>query len=128
MSQEVKVPTVGESITEVTIAEWVKKDGDYVEMDEIIAELESDKATFELNAPHAGVLQTRASEGDTLEIGTIICEIDPDGETPTVRPKRLKLKINRLKRNVLPTMRKTLNLLKKNQNRQQVKPSQPVRW
>lgn len=81
MSQEIKVPTVGESITEVTVAEWVKKDGDYVEMDEIIAELESDKATFELNAPHAGVLQTRANEGDTLEIGAIICEIDPDGQS-----------------------------------------------
>ncbi|MGB3585407.1 MAG: 2-oxoglutarate dehydrogenase complex dihydrolipoyllysine-residue succinyltransferase [Tunicatimonas sp.] len=81
MSQEIKVPTVGESITEVTIAEWVKNDGDYVEMDEVIAELESDKATFELNAPHAGVLQTRASEGDTLEIGTVICEIDPDGKS-----------------------------------------------
>jgi len=81
MSQEIKVPTVGESITEVTIAEWVKKDGEYVEMDEVIAELESDKATFELNAPHAGVLQTRASEGDTLEIGAIICEIDPDGKS-----------------------------------------------
>jgi 2-oxoglutarate dehydrogenase E2 component (dihydrolipoamide succinyltransferase) len=80
MSQEIKVPTVGESITEVTIAEWVKKDGEYVEMDEVIAELESDKATFELNAPHAGVLQTRAKEGDTLEIGAIICEIDPDGQ------------------------------------------------
>ena len=82
MSQEFIVPTVGESITEVTIAEWVKIDGDYVEMDEVIAELESDKATFELNAPHAGVLQTRASEGDTLEIGTIICEIEP-GDQPS---------------------------------------------
>ncbi|WKN46023.1 2-oxoglutarate dehydrogenase complex dihydrolipoyllysine-residue succinyltransferase [Tunicatimonas pelagia] len=81
MSQEIKVPTVGESITEVTIAEWVKNDGDYVEMDEVIAELESDKATFELNAPHAGTLQTKANEGDTLEVGAIICEIDPDGKS-----------------------------------------------
>lgn len=81
MSKEIKVPTVGESITEVTIAEWVKKDGDYVEMDEVIAELESDKATFELNAPQAGVLHTKASQGDTLEIGAIICEIDPDGQS-----------------------------------------------
>ena len=80
MSQEIKVPTVGESITEVTIAEWVKKDGEYVEMDEVIAELESDKATFELNAPQAGVLHTKASQGDTLEIGAVICEIDPDGK------------------------------------------------
>nr|WKN39083.1 2-oxoglutarate dehydrogenase complex dihydrolipoyllysine-residue succinyltransferase [Tunicatimonas sp. TK19036] len=81
MSQEIKVPTVGESITEVTIAEWVKKDGEYVEMDEVIAELESDKATFELNAPHAGVLHTKASQGDTLEIGAVICEIDGDAKS-----------------------------------------------
>ncbi|MEQ9440775.1 MAG: 2-oxoglutarate dehydrogenase complex dihydrolipoyllysine-residue succinyltransferase [Cyclobacteriaceae bacterium] len=80
MSKEIKVPTVGESITEVTIAEWVKSDGEYVEMDEVIAELESDKATFELNAPQAGVLHTRANQGDTLEIGAIICEIDPDAK------------------------------------------------
>ncbi|MEO0332150.1 MAG: 2-oxoglutarate dehydrogenase complex dihydrolipoyllysine-residue succinyltransferase, partial [Bacteroidota bacterium] len=73
-------------------AEWVKNDGDYVEMDEVIAELESDKATFELNAPHAGVLQTRASEGDTLEIGAVICEIDPDGKSngQTSEPKEEK--------------------------------------
>ncbi|MDZ7649296.1 MAG: biotin/lipoyl-containing protein [Cytophagales bacterium] len=51
---QVKVPTVGESITEVTIANWLKKDGDVVKMDEVIAELESDKATFELTAPQAG--------------------------------------------------------------------------
>ena len=57
MSEKVKVPTVGESITEVTIASWLKNDGDYVEMDEVIAELESDKATFELPAPKAGVLK-----------------------------------------------------------------------
>ncbi|MEM9832287.1 MAG: 2-oxoglutarate dehydrogenase complex dihydrolipoyllysine-residue succinyltransferase [Bacteroidota bacterium] len=80
MSQEVKVPTVGESITEVTIAEWVKHDGDYVEMDEVIAELESDKATFELNAPYAGTLKIKADEGDTLEIGAVICEINSNGQ------------------------------------------------
>jgi 2-oxoglutarate dehydrogenase E2 component (dihydrolipoamide succinyltransferase) len=57
MAQQVKVPTVGESITEVTIANWLKKDGDVVKMDEVIAELESDKATFELTSPQAGVLK-----------------------------------------------------------------------
>jgi 2-oxoglutarate dehydrogenase E2 component (dihydrolipoamide succinyltransferase) len=54
MALEIKVPTVGESISEVTIARWNKKDGDYVEMDELLCELESDKATFELNAEAAG--------------------------------------------------------------------------
>ena len=80
MSLEIKVPAVGESITEVTIGQWFKKDGDYVEMDEVICELESDKATFELTAEAAGVLKTKAGEGDTLEIGAVICEINTDGQ------------------------------------------------
>ncbi len=80
MSLEIKVPTVGESITEVTIAQWLKQDGDYVEMDEVICERESDKATFELNAETAGVLKIRAEEGETLEIGAVICEIDADAK------------------------------------------------
>ncbi|HLT06854.1 MAG TPA: 2-oxoglutarate dehydrogenase complex dihydrolipoyllysine-residue succinyltransferase [Cyclobacteriaceae bacterium] len=79
MSVEIKVPTVGESITEVTIGQWFKQDGDYVEMDEVLCELESDKATFELTAEAAGVLKTNAKEGDTLEIGAVICTIDPEG-------------------------------------------------
>lgn len=81
MSLEIKVPAVGESITEVTIASWTKKEGDHVEMDEIIAELESDKATFELSAEQAGILHIKASEGDTVEVGTVICEIEPDGKS-----------------------------------------------
>ncbi|WP_194774181.1 2-oxoglutarate dehydrogenase complex dihydrolipoyllysine-residue succinyltransferase [Pararhodonellum marinum] len=76
MSLEIKVPTVGESITEVTIGQWFKKDGEYVEMDEVICELESDKATFELTAEASGVLKIKAEEGDTLDIGAVICEID----------------------------------------------------
>ncbi|WMJ75480.1 2-oxoglutarate dehydrogenase complex dihydrolipoyllysine-residue succinyltransferase [Cytophagaceae bacterium ABcell3] len=79
MALEMKVPTVGESITEVTIAKWNKQDGDYVEADEIICELESDKATFELNAETSGTLKIIAAEGDTLEIGATICEIDESG-------------------------------------------------
>ncbi|MCH7398582.1 2-oxoglutarate dehydrogenase complex dihydrolipoyllysine-residue succinyltransferase [Belliella sp. DSM 107340] len=80
MSLEIKVPTVGESISEVTIGQWFKKDGDFVEMDEVICELESDKATFELAAEAAGILKTKAAEGDTLEIGAVICEINTDGQ------------------------------------------------
>ena len=76
MSLEIKVPAVGESITEVTISQWLKKDGDLVEMDEIICELESDKATFELTAEAAGKLQIKAQEGDTIEVGSVVCEID----------------------------------------------------
>lgn len=81
MSLEMKVPAVGESITEVTLAQWLKNDGDYVEMDEIIAELESDKATFELPAEKAGILRIVAQEGDTLDIGALLCTIE-EGDAP----------------------------------------------
>lgn len=87
MSLEVKIPTVGESITEVTIAKWLKKDGDIVERDEILCELESDKATFELNAEGAGKLKILVKEGETVEIGTVICSIDTD-KVPADKPKK----------------------------------------
>src|SRR5690606_3489911 len=80
MSLEIKIPPVGESISEVTLSRWIKADGEYVEMDEIIAELESDKATFELTAEASGVLKTKANEGDTLAIGVVVCEIDTDAK------------------------------------------------
>lgn len=76
MSLEIKVPPVGESITEVTLSSWLKKDGDAVKMDEVIAELESDKATFELTAEKAGTLKTIAKEGDVLPIGAVVCTIE----------------------------------------------------
>jgi 2-oxoglutarate dehydrogenase E2 component (dihydrolipoamide succinyltransferase) len=79
---EMKVPTVGESISEVTLIKWIKKDGDYVERDEVICELESEKATFELNAEEAGVLQTLAKEGDVLKVGDIACKIDTGAARP----------------------------------------------
>lgn len=81
MSLVIKVPPVGESISEVTLSQWIKKDGDYVEMDEVIAELESDKATFELTAEKAGTLKTIANEGDTLEIGAPVCSIEEGGKS-----------------------------------------------
>ncbi len=86
MSQQVKVPSVGESITEVTISNWLKKDGDVVKLDEVIAELESDKATFELPAPQAGVLKISKQKGETVPIGTVICEIQGDGKPAEVQP------------------------------------------
>ena len=82
MAQQVKVPTVGESIAEVTIANWLKKDGDYVKVDEVIAELESEKATFELPAPSAGVLKILKKQGDAVPIGAVICEIQENGAAP----------------------------------------------
>jgi 2-oxoglutarate dehydrogenase E2 component (dihydrolipoamide succinyltransferase) len=85
MAQHVKVPPVGESITEVTIANWLKKDGEAVKMDEVIAELESDKATFELTAPQAGVLKITVQKGEVVPIGTSICEIQ-DGAAKSTPP------------------------------------------
>src|SRR5258706_9979588 len=76
MSQQVKIPTVGESITEVTISTWLKKDGDFVTLDEIIAEVESDKATFELPAEATGILRIVAKEKTALPIGGLICKIE----------------------------------------------------
>src|ERR1700741_3549183 len=83
MSLDIKVPPVGESITEVTLSRWIKKDGDAVAMDEVIAELESDKATFELTAEKAGTLKTLAKEGDTLAIGAAVASIEENGATST---------------------------------------------
>lgn len=89
---EIKVPTVGESINEVTLLKWTKKDGEWVERDEVIAELESEKATFEVNAEKAGILATVGKEGDTLNIGDILARIDetatkPEGQTTVPAPK-----------------------------------------
>lgn len=79
---DIKVPTVGESINEVTLVKWLKKEGDYVERDEVIAELESEKATFEVNAEKAGVLKTVGKEGDTLNIGDTLAQIDEAATKP----------------------------------------------
>src|SRR6266513_4360071 len=79
---DIKVPTVGESINEVTLLKWNKKDGDYVERDEVIAEMESEKATFEVNAEKAGVLKIAAQEGDTLKIGDLLASIDKNAAKP----------------------------------------------
>jgi len=80
MAIQINVPTVGESITEVTVANWLKKDGDFVKLDEVIAELESDKATFELTAPGAGILKIIKPQGATVPIGELLCEIEPSAQ------------------------------------------------
>ena len=77
MAIEIKVPTVGESINEVTLVKWLKKDGEWADRDEVIAELESEKATFEINAEVAGLIKIIAQEGDTLKIGDVVCSIEP---------------------------------------------------
>ena len=85
---EIKVPTVGESISEVQLLRWNKKAGDYVERDEVIAELESEKATFEVNAEKAGVLTTVATEGDQLKIGELLATID---DTAKASPAKVEI-------------------------------------
>jgi len=82
MAIEIKVPTVGESISEVTLVKWLKADGAWADRDEVIAELESEKATFEINAEQAGAVKHIAKEGDTLAIGDLVCNIDTSVERP----------------------------------------------
>lgn len=82
MAIDIKVPTVGESISEVTLVKWLKKDGEWANRDEVIAELESEKATFELNAEQAGTVKIIAQEGDTLKIGDVVCNIDTEAAKP----------------------------------------------
>ena len=82
---DIKVPAVGESISEVTLVKWLKNNGQYVDRDEVIAELESEKATFEVNAEQAGALQTLGKEGDTLKIGDVIARIDETAPKPATK-------------------------------------------
>ena len=83
MSKEMRVPTVGESISEVTVGQWFKKDGDLVQLDEVLCELESDKATFEFPAEASGILRIKASVGDTVEIGGLVCIIEESASIPS---------------------------------------------
>lgn len=83
---DIKVPPVGESINEVTLLKWNKADGAWVERDEVIAELESEKATFEINAEQSGKLQHIAKEGDVLKIGDLACKIDETAAKPADLP------------------------------------------
>ena len=82
MAIEIKVPAVGESISEVTLVKWLVNEGEYVERDAVIAELESEKATVEVNAEQAGVVTYVAKEGDDLAIGAVVCTIDSEAAKP----------------------------------------------
>jgi len=86
MSKEMRVPTVGESISEVTVGQWFKKDGDLVQLDEVLCELESDKATFEFPAEASGILRIKANVGDTVEIGGLVCIIEETASAPSPAP------------------------------------------
>ena len=92
-----KVPSPGESISEVEIAEWLVKDGDYVEKDQTIAEVDSDKATLDLPAEQSGVITLKANEGDAVEVGAVVCLIDTSAKAPKVDdievPKKVEEKV-----------------------------------
>ena len=82
MALEMKVPSPGESITEVEIAEWLVADGDWVEKDQAIAEVDSDKATLELPAEASGIITLKAEEGDAVAVGAVVCLIDTEAKRP----------------------------------------------
>src|SRR5690606_22020367 len=93
MVLEMKVPSPGESITEVEIAEWLVADGDYVEKDQAIAEVDSDKATLELPAEASGIITLKAEVGDAVAVGAVVCLIDtsaakPKGDAPKAEAKK----------------------------------------
>ena len=94
MILEMKVPSPGESITEVEIATWLVQDGDYVEKDQPIAEVDSDKATLELPAEESGIISLKAEEGDAVAVGSVVCLIDMNGKKPegTAAPKAAEVK------------------------------------
>ena len=98
MILEMKVPSPGESITEVEIATWLVEDGDYVEKDQPIAEVDSDKATLELPAEEAGIITLKAEEGDAVAVGAVVCLIDtsaakPEGAAATTEAPKEEKKV-----------------------------------
>lgn len=107
MALEMKVPSPGESITEVEIARWLVEDGDYVEKDQAVAEVDSDKATLELPAEESGVITLKASEGDVVKVGAVVCLIDtkakkPAGAAPKVEAVPVKEAVVEKKVEVIP--------------------------
>jgi len=94
---EIKIPSIGESINEVTLIKWLKKDGEFVVRDEPIAELESEKATFELNAEQAGQIFLIAKEEDVLQIGDLIANIDTNASAPAVMMPAAPIETNEAK-------------------------------
>lgn len=106
---EMKVPSPGESISEVEIAQWLVSDGDYVEKDQAIAEVDSDKATLELPAEASGVITLKAADGDVVKVGQVVCLIDTSAERPAgsvapvaVEEKKAEAPVQETKKEVVP--------------------------
>ena len=83
MILEMKLPSPGETITEVEIAQWLVSDGEYVERDQVICEIDSEKATLELAAEESGAITILAEEGETVQVGKVVCTIDTDAKPET---------------------------------------------
>jgi 2-oxoglutarate dehydrogenase E2 component (dihydrolipoamide succinyltransferase) len=94
MSIEIKVPSPGESISEVQISRWIKKDGEYVYKDEEIAEIDSDKATLTIVAEADGVIKILAKEGETIPVGSVVASIDTDAKAPVTKAAEVKVESN----------------------------------
>lgn len=92
MIVEIKVPSPGESISEVQIARWLKKDGEYVQKDEEVCEIDSDKATLTVGSEQAGAIKVLVKEGDTVKVGSIIAKVDTDAKAPANAPKPVAAK------------------------------------
>ncbi len=107
MILEMKVPSPGESITEVEIAAWLVEDGDYVEKDQPIAEVDSDKATLELPAEESGIITLKAEEGDAVEVGVVVCLIDMDAKKPEGTTLKTEKVVETTKAEEKPTETKT---------------------
>ena len=105
MILEMKVPSPGESITEVEIAQWLVSDGDFVEKDQAIAEVDSDKATLELPAENSGIITLKAEEGDSVAVGQVVCLINTDGEQKidTDKKNNVELSSESVKENINET-------------------------
>jgi 2-oxoglutarate dehydrogenase E2 component (dihydrolipoamide succinyltransferase) len=107
MILEMKVPSPGESISEVEIANWLVKDGDYVEKDQAVAEVDSDKATLELPAEESGIITLKAAAGDTVAVGAVVCHIDTSAKKPAGAPAaKEKAPAKEAKKEVVETAKK----------------------
>ncbi len=107
MKVDVEIPQVGESITEVTIGQWLKKDGDLVEMDDVLCEIESEKATLEVRSESAGMLKILVEEGETLAVGTKIAEIDTDAKVPAKEKEAAEKPTEQPEKKAEPAQEKT---------------------
>src|SRR5699024_7170849 len=127
MALEMKVPSPGESITEVEIAQWMVEDGDYVEKDQAIAEVDSDKATLELPAEASGIITLKAEEGDEVAVGEVVCLIDTDaakparGETEKEEEKETESKEETPKPDPTPVKKEEKKKIQTKQNQQKKK-------